>query len=218
MAQHTIRIGHTVVVLNFARLMRLMAVDADGNTLRIRLPELAANHLAMHTFNLVMAFFAGFGDIVASDGGARIRMWQNAVGTMAGHAGRADDQTFLEEPFPVETLRIILDNVIFVNNALPLHRRAFAVAGAADKRYAQRGDTGLQIFNRQDGVVAVAILTAGSELIAPRQGLTMQTLRKELQLSWVTAAAIGRSQTFGMPGISTSEISMARDTFEFAMD
>jgi len=46
----------------------------------------------------------------------------------------------------------------------------------------------------------------------------MQTLRKELQLIFVAAAAIGRSQMFCMPGIAASEIGMARDTFDVAMD
>jgi hypothetical protein len=46
----------------------------------------------------------------------------------------------------------------------------------------------------------------------------MQTFRKQLQLIFVAAGAIGRSQTFCMPGIPASQISMALDTFDCAMD
>ena len=59
---------------------------------------------------------------------------------MARHTGRGHDQALLEDGLSVNALRIVLQDVVLVDVPVHLHRRALAVAPAANERHLQRGD------------------------------------------------------------------------------
>ena len=63
MAAHTIGIGHTLGVENVPDLVRLVAIDAGGQSIGLFFPKLAANGLAVYQFDIGVALGAGGGDI-----------------------------------------------------------------------------------------------------------------------------------------------------------
>ena len=71
-AAQAIAVGHPLRVEDLADFVRLMAVDARRDQVRLLLPQLAADHLAVHGLDLRVALGAGLGDVLFGDRGARI--------------------------------------------------------------------------------------------------------------------------------------------------
>ncbi len=74
-------IGHSQRIKNFSHFVGLMAINANGNTLRVFFPQLALNDFAMHLLDLAVALQTGFDDISSCDGGTRVRMRKDQMGT-----------------------------------------------------------------------------------------------------------------------------------------
>ena len=72
-AAQAIAVGHPLAVVDLADLVRLVAIHAGRNQVRLLLPQLAANHLAVHGFDFRVAPGAGFGDVLFGDGGSADR-------------------------------------------------------------------------------------------------------------------------------------------------
>lgn len=67
-AAQAILVGHAFGVVDLTDLVRRVAIDAGRDDLRLLLPELAANHLAMNGLDLRMAAGAGGSDVLTGDG------------------------------------------------------------------------------------------------------------------------------------------------------
>ncbi len=59
---------------------------------------------------------------------------------MAGGAGGSHAEAFLEKSFPMDTLRVVFQDVVLVNFSLTLDGSSLAMARSAYERDAQRGD------------------------------------------------------------------------------
>ena len=66
-ATEAIRVRHSLIVKHLPDFVRLMAVHACRQNVQFLLPQLSLDDLAMHRFDLSMAFCAGRGDVLAGD-------------------------------------------------------------------------------------------------------------------------------------------------------
>ena len=139
-AAHAIRVRHTLGVENVADFVRLVTVHAGGQDVRLFLPKLTSDRLAMHLFHLRVALGAGRRDVAPVNRGVRIGMRQDVVRRVARHAVGGHHQALLEQGLAVDAFRIVLQNVVLVDLPVGLHRRTLAVAPAADERHFQGGD------------------------------------------------------------------------------
>ena len=179
MAGEAVLVGHALVVEDLARLVRGVAVDADRDLVRLRLPERALDHLAVHLLDQHVALRASGGDVVPVDRGARILRGQHEVRRVAARADRRDGQALLEEPLAVDRLRVVVEDVLVGDVAGLLHRRALLVAGSAGARDVVEGDRGLRVAGRQDLVPSVAEGADRGEFVPLGQRLTVQALAEE---------------------------------------
>ena len=111
MAAQAIAVGHSLAVENLADLVRLMAIDARRDHVRLFLPQLAADHLAVYGLDLRVALGAGFGDILLGDRGARIGVGQHVVRGVATGADRGHGQALLEEADAVDAVLVVFEDV-----------------------------------------------------------------------------------------------------------
>ncbi len=69
-APQAVRVRHALAVEDLPHLVRLVAVDARGQHVRLLLPQLAPDDLAVHRLDLGVALRAGARDVAARDRGA----------------------------------------------------------------------------------------------------------------------------------------------------
>ena len=91
-ALQAVAVGHALRVEDPPHLVRLVAVHAGRNQVRLLLPQLAADHLAVHVLDPRVALRAGLGDVVLGDGGARVGVRQHEVRGVAARADRRHRQ------------------------------------------------------------------------------------------------------------------------------
>ena len=100
--------------------------------MRLLLPQLAADHLAVHVLDLRVALRAGLGDVLLGDGGAGIGVRQHVVRRMATGADRGNGQALLEQADAVNAVLVILQDVGLRDGARLADFRVLAVAAAAE--------------------------------------------------------------------------------------
>lgn len=66
----------------------------------------------MYLFHLRMTFLAGLSDILPVDGGTRIAVRKDQMRRVTGSACCSDRQSFFQETFTVDTLCIILNDMV----------------------------------------------------------------------------------------------------------
>ena len=99
-AAHAVAVGHSLRVERLADLVGRVAVDAGRDHVRLLLPQLAPDHLAVHPLDLGVALRAGLDDLLLGDGGAGVGVRQHVVRRVAARADRRDDQPLLVQPSP----------------------------------------------------------------------------------------------------------------------
>src|ERR1035438_9577399 len=164
-AAQAIAVGHPLRVVNLADFVRLMAVDAGRNQVRLLLPQLAANHLAMDGLDLRVALGAGLGNILFGNRRARVVVGQHVVGGMATGADRGNGEAFLEEANAVNTVPVILRDVALRHGPCLADFGVFTVTAAAQARHVDDGCRRLQVGRGQDLMLAVAELAAWSKRV-----------------------------------------------------
>jgi hypothetical protein len=115
MTGHAQSVRKALLIENSANVMRLMAIDADGDLVRPFLPQLAMDDFDVDLFDLCVALHTGGSDIVAIDAGLGVFVGQDVVGSVATGADRGDDQSPFEETVTMDRLRIVFQNVVFAN-------------------------------------------------------------------------------------------------------
>ena len=94
-------------IKNFSHFVGLMAINANGNTLRLFFPQLALNDFAMHLLDLAVALQTGFDDISSCDGGTRVRVRKDQMGMMTGNACCSDIKSFFKERLSMHAIGVI---------------------------------------------------------------------------------------------------------------
>ena len=106
---------------------------------------------------------------------------------VAGHTGGADHQAFFEQALAVNAFGVIFENMILMDRAQALDRRALVVAPAAHKGRFQRRHRRLGSMHRRYVVRPMTILAARRQRVAARQRLPVprfgvQLLRARMAL------------------------------------
>ena len=190
MAAQAVGVGHALVVEDPPHLVGLVAVDAGRQHVGLLLPQLALDDLAVHDLDLGVALGAGGRDVAPRDGRGRVGRPQDRVGRVAGGAVGGHDQALAQQPLAVNALRVVLQDVVLVDLAVALHRRPLAVAAAAHERHLQRRDRRARVLDRQDVVVAVAVLAARGQRVLAGDGLPVQRLGVQGLLVRVAGPAV----------------------------
>ena len=209
-AAHAIGVRHTLAVENIPDLMGLMAIHTGRENVRFFLPEFATNGLAMNLFDLGMTLGASGRDVAPANRRLGIGVRQDAMRRMARYARGRNDQTLLEHSLAVDALGIVLQNVVLINVAVQLDRRALAVAAATDERDVERGDRGATVLNRQDIVIAVAVYAVRGERIAARDCLAMKRGSMLFLLVAVAGSALHASERRTVGQLFAFEVGVAR--------
>ena len=211
-------IGHSLVVKNLPDLMGLMAVHTGRKNMRLLLPQLALDDLPVHRFDLGMALSAGARDVFPRNRGVGIRVRQNPVRRVAGHASRGDDQPFLHQRRAVHAFGVVFNDVRFVDLALPLDRSPFLMAFAADIGNLRRRHRGVRVLYRQDIVEAMAVFAARRQRVAARDRLAVQGCAVLFLLIRMAAAAIDFCQLPFVRQLLVLQVRMAIDAGERTMN
>ena len=217
-ATHAIAVGHPFRVVDPAGLVRLVTVDTRRNQVRLLLPQLAADHLAMHLLDVRVALGTRFGDVCLGDRGPGIGVRKHVVRGMATGANGGNGQALLEEADTMDAVLVILRNVGLRDGARLANFAVLAVTGAAKGRNVDGGDLGLQIGWRQDVMrrcADMAEFASRSIGVILRRLFPMDTAAILALLLTVAQAAIDRSQLFRMRHLF--DIAVARDAFNGGM-
>ena len=214
-AAQAIAVGHPLGVENLADFVRLVAVDARRDQVRLLLPQLAADHLAVHGLDLRVAPRAGLGDVLFGDGGAGIGVGKHVVRGVATGADRGNRQALLEQADAMNAVLVILEDVGLRNGARLADFGAFAVTAAAEARNVDGGDRRLQVGRGQDVVRAVAELAAGSIGVVLGRLLAVDAAGILALLFAVAQAAIDAGQLFRMRNFF--DVAVAGDAIQGGM-
>ena len=137
---------------------------------------------------------------------------------VARDAGRRHNEPLLHQGLAVDALRIILQDMVFVDLPLALDGAPLLMAAAADPRDPLRGDRGARVAGLQDFVVAVAILAARRELVPPRDRPAVERSRVVLLFLTVAAAALHRTEGSFVRQILPLQVHMAADARKAPVD
>ena len=122
MAPHAIGIGHPLVIKHLPHLVGLVAIHARREDVGFLFPQLTTDDLAVDRFYLRMTLRAGRGDILPVDRRTGVRVAEDPVRGVARRAVGRDNEPFLHQPFAVDALGVILEDVCLVNRTLPRYR------------------------------------------------------------------------------------------------
>ena len=127
-------IDHARVVEHATDLVRLVAVHAGRDLVRLLFPQLALDDLRVHLLDHRVAGRAGAGDVVLVDARARVLVRQDEVGRMAGgaHGGHRSDPA--EQARAVDRQRVVLEDVILGDLSSLRYFRSLLVALTAQER------------------------------------------------------------------------------------
>ena len=93
---------------------------------------------------------------------------------VARGADGGDRQPFLEQPFAVDRVGVVLEDRLLRNVAEERDLGPLLVAASAEERHAHHRDRGLRIGVRDDLVAAVAGDAGGGQAVAALRGLAVQ--------------------------------------------
>ena len=88
-------------------------------------------------------------------------MWKDKVISMTVVARRCNDETTLEQALPVDTLRIVAQDVMFWNIVDTRNWSSFPVAFAAENRDVHLVGAGFDVAGREDVVLTMAFTASG---------------------------------------------------------
>ena len=192
MATHAILVRHPLGIKHLAYFVRLMAIHTRWKRMSLLFPQLSSDDFAVNKLNFRVAFRARGSNVPSGDGRRCICMGQNRVGRVARDTTWSNDEPFAKQPFAVNALRKILDNVILVNRPLPGNRCSFLVTLAAQERYVQSHDRRPSITGWKNLVIPVTILAARSKRIPPGNRLAVQRFFVETLLFLVARPTLDR--------------------------
>ena len=157
MAALAVAVRHPLRIKDPADLVRLVAVHTGRNHVRALLPQLAADDLAVHGFDLRMALRTGPGDVLFGNRRPRVGVGQDEVRRVATGANCRHDQAATEQALAMDTLRIVFQDLVLRDIVSKLHGSAFVMTAATQKRDLgdRCGRTG--IGRPQDVVSSMAI-------------------------------------------------------------
>ncbi len=118
-AAEAVLVRRAGVVEDTSDLVGGVAIHADRNLVGFRLPQPALDHLPVHVLDQRMTLGAGPHHVPLVDAGTRIGVRQNEVRRMARRAHRGDRQALSEQTLAVDRLRVVLEDPILRDVALP---------------------------------------------------------------------------------------------------
>jgi hypothetical protein len=189
-ATQAIAVGHAFRVEDLANLVQFVAVDAGRDQVRLLFPKLAADHLAVHAFDLCMTARAGLGNILLRNRRAWVPVRQHVVCGMTARAHGGHGQALPEQADTVNAVLVIFQNVRLREGPCLADRGVFPVAATAKPWNVDRGDGRLQVGWSQNVVRAVAQLATGRVGIRLGCPLTVDAGLVLVLLFTVTLAAI----------------------------
>jgi hypothetical protein len=168
-----------------------MAVRACGYSAGFLLPKFSADNALVDVFDARMTLHARGGDVAPGNRGFRFGVGKDQVAAMATGAGRRYGQALFEQTLAVDTLAVVLDDVVLGNPVGARHRRPLAVAAPARVGDPHLIGGGCGVRDREyvvDVCARVAINAAGSVRVVTIERLSVDT-RIEVQLDIVVAVA-----------------------------
>ena len=117
-----------------ADLVGLVAIHTGGYHVRFLFPELAPNHFLMHILDPGMALGAGPGDVGRGDGRALVGVREHEVRCVAACANGNHREPTLEKALAVDTLGVVVEDVLLGDIMREADWRALVVALAAKPR------------------------------------------------------------------------------------
>lgn len=199
MATHAIAVGHPFRVVDLADFVRLMAIDAGRDQVRLLLPQLAADHLAVYVLDVRVALGTRLGDVRLGDGGPGIGVGKHVVSGMTTAAYRGNGQALLEEADAVNAVLVILGDVGLWDGARLADFAVLAVTGAAKGWNIDGGNLRFQVGRGQDVMRRrgdVAEFAARSIGVILRRLLPMDAAAILAELVAVAEAAIDLGPAF----------------------
>lgn len=166
MTTQAIRIGHAQVVEHFADFVGLVAVHASRENVGLLLPQLATDSLAMYAFDLPMAVGAGRRDISPRYGGIGIGGGEDIMRCVTRRTIGCHRKALSQQALAVNTFRVILQDVMFTDVAVPLHGSTLPVTSAAEEGDIQRCYGRTLVLDGQNVVIAVTRDTTWRQGIA----------------------------------------------------
>ena len=130
-------------------------------------------------------------------------------------ARRGDGEAFREEPFTMDALAVVLENVRFGQIVGLRDRGALAVAAATRAGNVHLEDSGLRVLGRKDVVQPVAVRTGGGEGSVPGQHLSMDAAFEVRLFVFVTIATLDAREIFR---VVLARVLVAVGAVEFAVD
>ena len=115
---------------------------------------------------------------------------------MTRRAAGCDNQTLAQQPFAMDALGKVLNNVVLMDDALLRHLRSLLMALATKERNLQRSDLRLRILRGENIVRSVTVLARRCERVTALDGFAVQRLRVKLFLGRVTRSAINTCKLF----------------------
>jgi len=125
--------GHPGIVEHAPDLVRLVAVHAGRDLVRLFLPQAPLDDPSVHLFDPPVALHAGAGDVVLVDAGSLVRVGENEVRRMTRGAHGRDRQSLLEQPRAVNGERVVFEDPVLRDIEPLRHVRPFLMALAAQE-------------------------------------------------------------------------------------
>ncbi len=204
-------VAHPLAVEHPAGLVRLVALDADGDLVGFLLPELTADHLLVHLLDAPVADLAGLGHVVAIDGRARIRVRQHVVSGVAVGADGRDGQAALEKPLAMDAEGVVREDAVLGYVVEPGDGRPLLVAAPAHEGDVELGHARGVVRGGKNVVGAVAVPAARGQSLAAGRGLSMKALPVDLGHVVVAEGAVHRRQVLGVGEIAAHQVLVAVD-------
>jgi len=204
-----VAIRHSLRIKYPPDFVRLVAVHTDGDQVRSLLPQLAADDLAMHAFNLRMALRTSPGDVLFGNRRPRVGVGQDEVRRVATGTNCRHDQATAEQALAVDAFRIVFQDLVLRDVVSELDGSAFVMTTAT-----QKGDLGNRggrtgVGRAQDVVSSVTILAAGGQRVTALRRFPVQAFRMLLFFVGVAGAAVNRLELLGMGELFCVHITVA---------
>ena len=129
-ALQALAVGNALSIEHSSNRVWRMAIHARRQDVSFFLPQLTPDHLLMDSFDLDMAPRACSCNILPSDGRPAIGVRENKVGRVTGRAVGRDNKACPEQSLPVNTLRVIVNDIGLVDISLSLHGSSSSITTA----------------------------------------------------------------------------------------
>jgi hypothetical protein len=134
MTGEAVFIGCAGIVEDPSLLVRLVAIHACRDLVRLFLPEAALDDLHVDFFDAGVTLGTRGGHVVVMDAGPRVGVRQNIVGGVTGRADRRDAQAGSEEAVSMDGHGVVLENTLLGNVVGPGDRAPLPVTFSAQER------------------------------------------------------------------------------------